>query len=216
MPIMTNLLQSLSHGFFLSLAMIMAIGAQNAFVLKQGIRGKRVMLVALVCAVCDAFLIVIGAMGVGAFIAQTKMLQLGTCILGAGFLGFYAFNSFRTALRKRASIAFDESGLASNLSIAKVIFVTMAFSLLNPHAWLDTVVVIGSVSGQYNDPMEHAAFTVGACLVSFVWFFALGYVAKKLRHLFSSPQFLRGLDCFIGVLMTAIALSLVRHAWGMW
>lgn len=208
---MNPLLQALSHGFFLSLAMIMAIGAQNAFLLKQGIKGERVMLVALVCAFCDALLIIIGAMGVGTFIARTKMLQLGTCALGAAFLGFYAYNSFKAAFTMKASMAFDESGMESGLSIAKVVGITMAFSLLNPHAWLDTVVVIGSVSGQYSETLEHAAFTIGACLVSFVWFFCLGYVAKRLRHLFSSPKFLRVLDGFIGVLMLAIALSLVRH-----
>lgn len=198
------------HGFLLSLAMIMAIGAQNAFILKQGIKDEHLFFACLMCALSDAMLIIFGSLGLGTFIASNKTLQLSMCILGSLFLAFYSFTAFKQFLyvEEQKQLFNEEENL---LALKKVMLMAMAFSFLNPHAWLDTVVVIGSVSGQYEDFYEHAAFTIGACLVSFLWFFLLGFLAKRFRTHLLRRNVQRAINLFIALIMGAIAVSLVRE-----
>lgn len=200
----------LLHGFLLSLAMIMAIGAQNVFVLKQGINGRYVLAASLICAFCDASLIILGSLGLGGFIANYKIIQLLMCILGSSFLAWYAFGAWKQFLYNKA-IALSSSDEKSS-DLKKIIAMSAAFSFLNPHAWLDTVVVIGSVSSQYEETFELIAFTVGACLVSFIWFLLLGFLAKKFRTFLLLAKVQKGLNLFIAVLMASISISLIRYS----
>ncbi len=206
---MSVIVSSLLHGFFLSLAMIMAIGAQNAFILRQGIKGQHVLVACFICALCDASLIIFGSLGLGSFIAAHKIIQLIMCIFGSAFLAIYAYNSLRQAL---ATISTEEMVSTENnlIELKKIILMSVAFSILNPHAWLDTVVVIGSVSSQYNESVELLAFTFGACLVSFMWFFLLGFLAKKFRKFLLLVKVQKGINFFIAFLMASISLSLAR------
>lgn len=199
----------LVHGFMLSLAMIMAIGAQNVFVLKQGINGRHVLVASLICALCDACLIILGSLGLGSVIASYKTVQLVMCGVGSIFLAWYAFNAWKQFLHNK-TIEFSSS--AELADVKKIIAMSAAFSFLNPHAWLDTVVVIGSVSSQYEEGLEVIAFTVGACLVSFMWFLLLGFLAKKFRAFLLLTKVQKGLNLFIAVLMASISLSLVRYS----
>ena len=211
---MSLILSSLSHGFFLSLAMIMAIGAQNAFVLQQGIKGQHVLLACFICALCDVTLIVFGSLGLGSFIAANKLLQLIMCIFGSAFLAIYAYKSLMQAMSKGVAENFVSAD--DNLvELKKIILMSVAFSILNPHAWLDTVVVIGSVSSQYENTVELLSFTFGACLVSFLWFFLLGFLAKKFRKVLLLAKVQKGINFFIAFLMAMISISLARFGLGL-
>ncbi len=211
---MSVIFSSLLHGFLLSLAMIMAIGAQNAFILKQGIKGEHVLFACLICALSDATLIVIGSFGLGTFIASNNVLQLVMTVVGSAFLFYYSYTAFKQFLASEEEhklLSQEESMVA----LKKVLLMALAFSFLNPHAWLDTVVVIGSVSGQYENLHEHAAFTIGACIVSFLWFFLLGFLAKTFRKYLLLHKVQKGINLFIAVLMASISISLIRNGLSM-
>lgn len=193
--------------------MIVAIGAQNAFVIKQAMKGRHVFAVALVCALCDASLILLGSLGVGTFIATNKYLELTMSVVGCLFLAFYAVTSLKQAFISN-EIVFEKDQHYESLK--RIVLVALAFSFLNPHAWLDTVVIIGSVSSQYEKSVELAAFTFGACLVSFLWFFFLAFLAKKLRTALTSARTQKYLNLFIAALMASISFGLARHALSIW
>lgn len=209
---MSILIAPLLHGFLLSLAMIMAIGAQNIFILKQGISGQHVMVACCICAFCDAALIILGALGFGSYFATYKLLQITMCALGAAFLLWYGYRAFNQFLHNKSQKFELDS---SSLSLRSIIFTGLAFSVLNPHAWIDTVMVIGSVSSQYDEQSSLLAFTFGACLVSFMWFFLLAFLAGKFRHVLQKARVQKGLNLFIAVLMTTISLSLLRHGYSL-
>lgn len=191
-------------GFFLSLSLILAIGAQNAFVLRQGLRQEHVFAVCLVCAVSDAILIAAGVAGFGlashALPWPEPVLRYG----GALFLLAYAARSLRSALRNHGSLTpsgRQAAGLGATLATC------LAFTWLNPHVYLDTVVLLGSISSQYDG--HKAAFALGAMAASFTFFFTLGFGARLLRPVFASQTAWRVLDVLVGIAMLAIALKLV-------
>lgn len=208
-------------GFAVSAGLIMAIGAQNAFVLRQGIARRHVFEIALFCAVSDALLIALGVGGVGSLIvASPALLQVATWG-GAAFLGAYALLAFRRPLTPAAmplppacpdarhGLAREAEGgfAASRLS---AIGTSAAFTFLNPHVYLDTVVLVGSVAATHG-PDGRWIFGAGAVLASFTWFFSLGYGARLLAPLFARPQAWRVLDSGIGIVMLGMALMLVKR-----
>lgn len=199
-------LAPLAQGFGVSAALIIAIGAQNAFVLQQGLRRSYLFLSALTCALCDAVLISLGVGGFGAVIAATPWLTRLATWGGALFLLLYGWRSFRSAMR---SNALTVQGDLARLSLRATVLGLLAVSLLNPHALLDTVVLIGSVGAQYPAP-ERATFALGAMLASLTWFFSLAYGAARLAPLFQKPLAWRVLDLTVGCLMWSIAASLIR------
>lgn len=185
--------------------MIIAIGAQNAFVLRQGIRRERVLLVVSLCALIDAALIAIGVGGVGMLIALSPTLTRFSAWGGAIFLFWYGLLAFRAALSPKA---LDPNTTESDSSLRSVVLTTLAVSLLNPHVYLDTVVLVGSLAAQY--PADtRPFFAIGAILASLSWFFSLGYGARLLAPLFTRPAAWRILDLLVGVVMWVIAWGLL-------
>lgn len=199
----TAFLPAYVAGFALGFGLILAIGAQNAFVLRQGLRREHVFWVCLTCAVSDAVLIVAGVAGFGALAGAVPWFEPLMRWGGAGFLIWYGAVNFRAAWRGDAALRVSgdaRTGLAAALATV------LAFTWLNPHVYLDTVVLIGSVSAQYPDRL---GFGLGAVSASFVFFFGLGYGARLLAPLFARPRAWQVLDVGIGLTMWAIAARLI-------
>ncbi|MEM9968951.1 MAG: LysE/ArgO family amino acid transporter [Pseudomonadota bacterium] len=197
------MLASFLPGFLLSLTLILAIGAQNAFVLRQGVRREHVFWVCLTCALSDAVLITAGVFGFGALAAALPGLETTMRYGGAAFLIWYGALNARAAWRGGSALHTD--GTAA-VSLRQAIFTLLGLTFLNPHVYLDTVVLIGSISAQYQDRF---AFGFGAALASFAFFFTLGYGARLLSPLFAKPFSWRILDVLIALTMWGIAAKLL-------
>ncbi|WP_419783374.1 LysE/ArgO family amino acid transporter [Maridesulfovibrio sp.] len=195
------------QGFGTGAGLIIAIGAQNAFVLTQSIRKNHHLAICLVCAICDAVLISLGVLGTGELIASNPMLLKPAAWGGAAFLTWYGFGSFRSAL-KGGQLEAQE---AVTTSLKSVILLTLTITLLNPHVYLDTVVMLGSISGQY-EGMERYIFGFGAMSASFVWFYTLGFGGRALAPLFKKPVTWRVLDSAVCLTMWVIAWHLAEKA----
>jgi len=191
-------------GFLLGASLIMAIGAQNAFILRQGLIRSHVFVLCLICAASDALLIAAGVAGLGTLIAQSPTLILGVTIGGALFLAAYALKAFLRAWRPLAMVA----GAPEGISLKPAVLTCLAFTFLNPHVYLDTVVLLGSLSAAF-EGRERLAYGMGAATASFVWFFGLGYGARLLAPLFAKPAAWRVLDVLIGIVMSLLALGLL-------
>lgn len=190
-------------GFALGFSLILAIGAQNAFVLRQGLRGEHVFWICLTCAVSDALLITTGVAGFGSLATYLPWFEPVMRYGGAAFLIVYGAMSMRSAWRGGSALVTangSSSGLVSSL------LTVLAFTWLNPHVYLDTVVLIGSISAQYPDRLQ---FGLGAVTSSFVFFFTLGYGARLLAPLFSRARAWQVLDVLIALIMWAIAIKLL-------
>ena len=191
-------------GFSLGFSLILAIGAQNAYVLKQGLKGEHVFLVCLICALSDAILILIGVSGFHLLISAYPAIATIARVGGVVFLTAYGIISFYHAFKAGQSL--QPSDIKSN-SWLQAALTCLAFTWLNPHVYLDTVVLLGSVSAQFGEGTDY--FASGAVTASFVFFFALGYGARLLRPLFARPLAWRVLDFLVGCVMWGIALRLV-------
>ncbi|MCS5734306.1 LysE/ArgO family amino acid transporter [Herbiconiux daphne] len=191
-------------GFGFGLSLIVAIGAQNAFVLRQGLLRRHVLAVVAVCALSDAALIAAGIGGVGLAISGLPLLMTVVRIGGAVFLVIYGLLAARRALRS-ATLAPD-AGRAS-VGLAATVATCLALTWLNPHVYLDTIVLLGSVANSHGD--SRWLFGAGAAVASVIWFTALGYGARLLRPVFARPVAWRVLDGLIAVIMIAIAISLL-------
>jgi len=199
------LIQSFLTGFFLGFSLILAIGAQNTFVLRQGILGQHVFYVALFCALSDALLICIGVASLSFFlnnfISQNSNILFG---LSAVWLAGYGFIRLSSALKSNDTIEIEAStlkGLFPTISVAAVL------TFLNPHVYLDTMILIGSISQQFSG-FHKVTFTLGAILASFIFFFSLAYGAKILTPLMQRQSAWRTLDCLIALIMFTIAFQL--------
>lgn len=192
-------------GFLLGLSLILAIGAQNAFVLRQGLRRTHVFWVCLTCAASDAVLIAAGVGGFGWLVEAAPWIAPVMRWLGAAFLLVYGALALRAAIRGTSAMAAAES---KSLSLSAAILTTLALTWLNPHVYLDTVVLLGSIAAT-EFPGQRFAFGTGAVISSFVFFFSLGYGARVLTPLFERPSAWRVLDFLICVVMWAIAAGLV-------
>ena len=191
-------------GFSLGFSLIIVIGAQNAFVLRQGLNREYVFAVCLVCAASDAALILLGVSGFYLMVAQLPWLETAARYGGSAFLLVYGARSFRAALRSSDSLKAAEH---ADGTLGRAVATCLGLTWLNPHVYLDTVVLLGSVSTQY--PGGKSQFAAGAVLASFVFFFALGYGARILIPFFAKPVSWKILDAVIGVVMWSIAASLL-------
>jgi len=195
-------------GLGLGLALIVAIGAQNAFVLRQGLLGEHVAAVVAVCIGSDIALIAAGVAGAGAAIAAMPSLITAVRTVGAAFLLLYGLLAARRALRPRAVASLrPEDAAVARRGLAPVVLTCLAFTWLNPHVYLDTVVLLGSVAADRGG--QRWWFAAGAAAASTLWFCALGAGATVLRPLFARPAAWRVLDAGIAVVMTVVALGLV-------
>ncbi len=190
-------------GFFLGASLIIAIGAQNAFILRQGLLRSHVFILCLICALSDALLIAAGVAGLGTLVSQSPMLINAVSLGGMLFLGTYAFMAFKRALHPGAM----QTGNPEPLGLKAAVATCLAFTFLNPHVYLDTVVLLGSLSSAYVGA-DRVAYGAGAATASFVWFFGLGYGARLLQPVFAKPAAWRVLDVLIGIVMALLALSL--------
>lgn len=192
-------------GLGMGLGLIVAIGAQNAFVLRQGLRGEHVFWVCLTCALSDAILIGAGVGGMGTLVQASPWLAPAMRLGGAAFLIWYGWTSLKSALT--ATGAMEVTGTPQTNSLKKTLATCMAFTWLNPHVYLDTVVLLGSVSTQFET--REWVFGAGGMAGSFLFFFSLGYGARWLRPLFAKPAAWRVLEGVIAFVMWAIAAKLL-------
>lgn len=192
-------------GLTMGLSLIVAIGAQNAFVMRQGLRHQHVFAVCLACAVSDALLIALGVTSFGKIAALLPWLDPVMRYAGAAFLTWYGARSLRAALRSTNSLTIDTA--AEDSALGKTLLSCLAFTWLNPHVYLDTVVLLGTISTQF--PGLERSFAAGATSGSFMFFFALGYGATLLRPVFARPAAWRTLEVLIAIIMWSIALKLI-------
>lgn len=199
------MLDPAGEGLLLGLSLIVAIGAQNAFILRQGLLRQHVFVVCLICALSDALLIAAGIAGFGVLVERLPLLPHVMTWLGAAFLLWYGFGRFRAALH--ASALHPARLPAPSLRAAAA--TCLALTWLNPHVYLDTVVLLGGIASRL-EPGARVAFGFGAVSASFGFFFALGYGARLLTPLFARPAAWRWLDLGVGVTMWLLAFWLVR------
>ncbi|GGO82381.1 amino acid transporter [Marinobacterium nitratireducens] len=203
---MISALQStvMLQGFLTGGGLIIAIGAQNAFLLAQGVRRQYHWPVALLCSLSDALLICLGVLGMGALISDSPLLMQIARGGGALFLFCYGYRALRSALKPVGM----ESGGGGARSLKSALLTTLAVSLLNPHAYLDTVVLVGGIATQHGEQLRYW-FGAGAVVASCCWFMLLGFGAPRLAPLLREPRAWRVLDGFICLVMWSIAIGLL-------
>lgn len=200
------MLTSLIQGFSLGASLIIAIGSQNAFVLRQGLKREYVFTICTVCFLCDALLIFLGVGGFGALVASSPLFMLVARWGGAGFLLLYGARAFRSVLKAEAVTINSLESVVPGL--AWVIATTLALTLLNPHVYLDTVILLGSIAGQL-PKQERSWFAAGAVCASLLWFYGIGYGARILTPFFRKPIAWKILDILVGMIMWLIAAGLL-------
>jgi len=196
---------ALITGFFTGMSLIVAIGAQNAFVIKQGLLRCHVTLVVFVCSLSDALLIILGTGGLGTIIQSRPDLLDVIRWFGVIYLTWFGFKSVRSALRNETLTASNQSAE----SWKKVLLTVLAMTYLNPHVYLDTVIFVGSLANQFESQRWY--FALGACIASGIWFSAIGYGARSASHLMSKPLFWRVLDSAIAAIMFTLAITLAFY-----
>ena len=198
------MLHSYLQGFAIGLSLIVAIGAQNAFVLKQGLKKQAVFWVCFVCALSDSILVVLGITGFATVIQLYPELVDLAKWAGAVFLLWYGLQHAIQAFQSNQSL---HAGSQNEIQLSKIIMVCLALTWLNPHVYLDTVVLIGSISTQFEQTKLY--FTLGVITASWLFFFSLGYGARVLIPVFANPKAWKVLDGVIALIMWSIAISLI-------
>ena len=192
-------------GLLAGFSLIIAIGAQNAFVIRQGLTKKFVLLTVLICAFSDAILIALGASGLGALIKSNKNILEFVRWFGVIYLLWFAFKSAKSVFKKEV---LNSAGEAS-ADRKSVILTVLALTFLNPHVYLDSVILLGSISNQFGT--DKWFFVIGAMLASFIWFTAIGFGAKSASRFMSQPIFWKILDLIIALVMVSIAAFLAFY-----
>ena len=208
MTIAPSLFPAFLQGLLLGFGLIVAIGAQNAFVLRQGLRREHVGSVVLFCALADAFLISAGVMGMAQALGGSPNLARALALAGALFLAVYGW---RALMRARTPGRLEAAAGTTRAGRAAVLAQAAAFTLLNPHVYLDTVLLVGSIGAQQPGSLR-APFVLGASVASLSWFGLLGFGARYLAPLFARPRAWQVLDGLIGLTMFVLCAMLVRHA----
>lgn len=198
------------QGMTLGLGLIVAIGSQNAFVLRQGLRREHVGAIVLFCALADAALIAAGVLGMASALGQRPLLASALALGGAAFLAVYGWQALLRA-RRPQQLRAAEGG--AGLGLGAVLAQAAAFTLLNPHVYLDTVLLVGSIGAQQPGALR-GSFIAGASAASLLWFASLGYGARWLAPWFARPRAWQVLDGLIGVTMFVLLALLLRHALG--
>lgn len=196
------------QGFAVCFGLIVSIGAQNAFLLKQGILKQHVFWVATLCFLGDVLLMTLGVLGLGLIIADKPLLSLMIAIAGACFLFTYGSRSFISVFKSNTTLTMSDE---HTTSLKKALIITFAITFLNPHVYIDTVVILGAAGGNlnFNDKMK---FLAGALSCSAIWFYCIGYGAGFFAPYFKKRRTWQILDFITGLIMYAIAMSLVVYA----
>ena len=194
-------------GFFISISLILALGPQNVFVMRQGLLRSHVFASCLVCSISDALLIAAGVLGVGLFLSEMEGMAVWMSIGASVFLIFYGCLRIKSALNPKG-LEIDE---AESQDLWQTILAGMAFTYLNPHVYVDTLLLIGGASSNYVGD-EKLMFGIGAATASFVFFFSLGYGAKSLSPILNNPESWKIIDLFIaGVMFTVAGILIVPY-----
>ena len=199
-----------AQGFFLQASLILALGAQNIFVLNSGLRKQRHLLVAFVSSVCDALLIFVGVLGVATFFVQFPLLKIGLGAVGVGFLLFYGILKLIEA--KNGILISGSSEQVT--SIRQTVLTSLGFSLLNPHVYLDTIVLVGGYSSKFSELVERFYFGVGASAFSAIWFFGLALLASLVSRFLNNSKAMQIVSLVSGVILIWLALKLGSDVWG--
>lgn len=192
------------YGLGIGFSLILAIGAQNAFVLKQGLKQQHVFWVCFICALSDSILIYLGVTGFSKIVVNFPLILIVSKYFGAAFLFLYGLRNFYSALKSTSSL--NPSDIEKD-SLLKIIGMCLAFTWLNPHVYLDAIILIGSISVQFSDQLY--LFAAGTILASWIFFFSVGYGAKMLLPLFKKATSWKILEVLIGVTMWTIATMLI-------
>ena len=193
-------------GFLTGLSLIVAIGAQNAYVLRLGLARNHVGVAVVICAGADALLIAIGVGGLGAIVQAHGDVLTAIALLGGAYLLWFAFRSFRSALHPDVLLPSQQEPQA----VAAVALAVLGLTFLNPHVYLDTILLVGTIGASFG--ADRWWFALGAAIASVAWFSGLGFGARLLSPLMARPVTWRILDAAIGVVMLTIAIVLVRSA----
>jgi len=196
---------ALIPGFLTGLSLIVAIGAQNAFVIRQGLLRSHVLLVVIVCSVSDTLLIVLGTGGLGKIIQSNPNLLTFIRWFGVVYLTWFGIKSLRSAFKENQLLATGQA----EISWKRILTTVLALTYLNPHVYLDTVIFVGSIANQFDG--DKWFFALGASLASVVWFSTIGFGARAASHLMSKSIFWRILDISITFIMFSIALTLAIY-----
>ena len=194
---------AVSTGFLTGLTLIIAIGAQNAFVLRQGLRRDYIFMVVIFAALSDALLVFTGILGLGQLIVSVPYLLEVMRFAGAAYLLWFAYGAIRRAINPEVLVPGEK--VVSNRW--KVLGTIAALTYLNPHVYIDTVLLLGTIGNQFGE--DRLLFGVGAAIASFTWFFALGYLATTLSRFVGNKLFWRVFESLVAVVMIAIALTLI-------
>lgn len=205
MPTTLNSVLALITGFFTGLSLIIAIGAQNAFVIRQGLSKQHVLLVVGICAAGDALLITLGVGGLGQLIQRHQMILEFIKWFGVAYLTWFGVRSFASVFKVQALVASNEFKTSRKQIIGK----TLGFTFLNPHVYLDTVIFLGGIGTQFKASKWDFAF--GAVFASIVWFTSIGFGAQAASKFMSRPIFWKILDGVIGLIMFTLALLLIFY-----
>ena len=196
----------LLQGFGFGATMIIPIGAQNAYVLNQGIKRNHHLTTATICSFLDIFFISLGIFGGGAVLTQNERLLTTVTLGGILFLLYYGYLSIKSAF---TSSNEETETTTTARGRRAVILGTLAVTILNPHLYLDTIVILGSIGGQF-EGNDRVSFALGTIMASFVWFYSLSIGAAKLAPVLSQPKMKKGIDIGVGLMMFAIAASLAK------
>lgn len=200
------------EGFLLQASLILALGAQNIFVLESGLKKQRHVLVATVCSICDAILILIGVIGAATLFVKVPLLKIIFGTIGVLFLSFYGFKKLKEAFDNKINVHEEQIGLSS---IKKVILLSLGFSLLNPHVYLDTIILIGGYSAKFKSLSERFIFGSGAASFSALWFFGLAIFAGLMSTILKNPRNMRIVSIISGIILLILSFKLGSdvYAW---
>jgi L-lysine exporter family protein LysE/ArgO len=199
-------ISAFTTGFALGATLIIAIGAQNAFVLRQGLRREHVLIIVAFCALADLLLIGVGVAGVARVLGEAPRLTLALTVAGTLFLAWYGVRALARA-RRASSMSVEEG--ASRISVSNAVAQAAGFTFLNPHVYLDTVLLMGSIGARQPADLRFW-FVGGAAAASGAWFTTLGFGARLLRPVFRTPRAWQLLDTLVGLTMLVLAASLLR------
>ena len=196
---------ALIPGFLTGLSLIIAIGAQNAFVIRQGLLRQHVLLIVVICAISDAALVFLGTGGLGTLIQSKPSLLEFIRWFGVLYLTWFGIKSLRSAFKSQIL----DAGEGSVISKSKIVATCFAFTFLNPHVYLDTVILLGSIANQFEE--DRWFFAIGGAVASVVWFSTIGFGARAASRFMSKPIFWKILDSIIATVMFTIAITLAFY-----
>ncbi|MCG6348681.1 LysE/ArgO family amino acid transporter [Vibrio fluvialis] len=202
----------LLQGFGFGATMIIPIGAQNAYVLNQGIKRNHHLTTATICSFLDIFFISLGIFGGGAILSQSELLLTFVTVGGIAFLTFYGLQSWKSAFTAQSE---ENATTTTARGRRAVILGTLAVTVLNPHLYLDTVVILGSIGGQF-EGNDRLSFAIGTIMASFVWFYSLSIGAAKLAPTLSRPRVKQTIDIGVALMMFGIAIALTKNLYQLW